>query len=130
VIPRGLPGLTAFLACVFAAAAVAQSYPTRPIRMLVPFAPGGTVDIVARVVGLKLAEDLGQPVVVENKSGAGGTIAAAMLAKSPADGYTLGQDHPGSRYPRRLGFSFCPTEVGEEAWLFHQGIVEKRRSIP
>jgi tripartite-type tricarboxylate transporter receptor subunit TctC len=63
--------------------------------MLVSFAPGGTVDIVARVVGLKLSEDLGQPIVVENKSGAGGTIATAMLAKSPADGYTLMMMHQG-----------------------------------
>jgi len=86
----------AFVVCLFAAAtALAQSYPTRPIRMLVPFAPGGSVDIVARVVGLKLSEDLGQPIVVENKSGAGGTIATAMLAKSPADGYTLMMMHQG-----------------------------------
>jgi len=86
----------AFVVCLFAAAtALAQSYPTRPIRMLVPFAPGGSVDIVARVVGLKLSEDLGQPIVVENKSGAGGTIATAMLAKSPADGYTLMVMHQG-----------------------------------
>jgi tripartite-type tricarboxylate transporter receptor subunit TctC len=57
--------------------------------MLVPFSAGGTVDIVARVVGAKLAAELGQPFVVENKAGAGGTIAAAVLAKSPGDGYTL-----------------------------------------
>src|SRR6266542_3026439 len=93
---RSFPRVTAFFACLFAAAAaLAQAYPTRPIRMLVPFAPGGSVDIVARVVGLKLSEDLGQPIVVENKSGAGGTIATAMLAKSPADGYTLMMMHQG-----------------------------------
>ena len=57
--------------------------------MLVPFSAGGTVDIVARLLGVKLSEQLGQPFVVENKGGAGGTIAAAMLAKSPGDGYTL-----------------------------------------
>jgi tripartite-type tricarboxylate transporter receptor subunit TctC len=57
--------------------------------MLVPFSAGGTVDIVARLLGAKLSADLGQPFVVENKGGAGGTIAAAMLAKSPGDGYTL-----------------------------------------
>jgi tripartite-type tricarboxylate transporter receptor subunit TctC len=72
-----------------AASALAQGYPARPIRMLVPFSAGGTVDIVARVVGAKLAAELGQPFVVENKAGAGGTIAAAVLAKSPGDGYTL-----------------------------------------
>ena len=80
----------AALVCMFAAAsALPQGYPARPIRMLVPFSAGGTVDIVARVVGAKLATDLGQPFVVENKAGAGGTIAAAVLAKSPGDGYTL-----------------------------------------
>jgi tripartite-type tricarboxylate transporter receptor subunit TctC len=63
--------------------------------MLVPFAAGGTVDIVARLLGVKLAEELGQPLVVENKGGAGGTIAAAMLAKSPGDGYTLMTMHQG-----------------------------------
>ena len=94
--PGSLPRLMAFFACLFATAtALAQSYPTRPIRMLVPFAPGGSVDIVARVVSSKLSQDLGQSIVVENKSGAGGTIAAAMLAKSPADGYTLMVMHQG-----------------------------------
>src|SRR5437879_5236617 len=80
----------AAFACMLAAAsAFAQGYPARPIRMLVPFSAGGNVDIVARVVGAKLAADLRQPFVVENKAGAGGTIGVAMLAKSPGDGYTL-----------------------------------------
>jgi tripartite-type tricarboxylate transporter receptor subunit TctC len=72
-----------------AGSAFAQAYPARPVRVLVPFSAGGTVDIVARIVGAKLASDLGQPFLVENKPGAGGTIAAAQLAKSPGDGYTL-----------------------------------------
>ena len=80
----------AAFACMLAAAsAFAQGYPARPIRMLVPFSAGGNVDIVARVVGAKLAADLRQPFVVENKAGAGGTIGVATLAKSPGDGYTL-----------------------------------------
>ena len=96
MIPRGPAGLVGLLVCLLVAGtAVAQSYPTHPIRMLVPFAPGGTTDIVARVLGLKLSENLGQPIVVENKSGAGGTIATAMLAKSPGDGYTLMVMHQG-----------------------------------
>jgi len=79
----------AFVCMLAAASAFAQGYPARPIRMLVPFSAGGNVDIVARVVGAKLAADLRQPFLVENKAGAGGTIGVATLAKSPGDGYTL-----------------------------------------
>ena len=70
--------------------------------MLVPFAAGGTADIVARLLGAKLAEEMGQPFVVENKGGAGGTIAAAMLAKSPGDGYTLMMMHQGLAFNASL----------------------------
>jgi tripartite-type tricarboxylate transporter receptor subunit TctC len=91
-----------FLALFATAHAFAQAYPTRPIRMLVPFAPGGTVDLVARFIGTKLGEELGQPFVVENRAGAGGTIAAAMLAKSPGDGYTLMTMHQGLAFNASL----------------------------
>src|SRR5258706_13188973 len=95
--------IAAALACLLAAApASAQSYPARPVRMLVPFAAGGSVDIVARLLGAKLSEELGQPFVVENKGGAGGTIAAAMLAKSPGDGYTLMTMHQGLAFNASL----------------------------
>src|SRR3954469_20959244 len=67
----------------------AQSWPAKPVRLLVPLAPGSTADIVSRVVGTELAKALGQPVVVENKPGAGGTIAMAEVARAPADGYTI-----------------------------------------
>lgn len=67
----------------------AQSYPNRPVKMLVPFPAGGTVDFFARVVAPKLGDALGQPVQVENRSGAGGNIAAEAVAKAPPDGYTV-----------------------------------------
>ncbi len=86
--------MRAVLAAVFgvavgATAAMAQSYPNRPIRMFVGFPPGGGADIVARVVGNALSIRLGQPIVIENKGGTGGNFAAAEVARSAPDGYTL-----------------------------------------
>ncbi|MDB5921247.1 MAG: transporter substrate-binding protein, partial [Betaproteobacteria bacterium] len=66
-----------------------QEYPTKPVRLISGFQPGGGSDIVARLVADKLGEAWGRPFVVDNRSGAGGTIALAMTAKAPADGYTL-----------------------------------------
>jgi tripartite-type tricarboxylate transporter receptor subunit TctC len=77
------------LLLLVAGTAFAQSYPSKPIRMVVAFPPGGPTDIVARLVGAKLSDALGQPVVVENVVGAGGNLAAQRVAKSPADGYAL-----------------------------------------
>ena len=69
--------------------AQAGDYPSKPIRLIVPFAPGGGTDIVARMIGLKLGQTWNQAVVVENRAGANGTLGAHIVAKSPADGYTL-----------------------------------------
>jgi len=78
-----------FVAALAAEPAAAQNYPSRPIRFIVPFPPGGGNDIVGRIVAQKLAEGLGQSVVVDNRGGAGGTIGTDLTAKSPPDGHTM-----------------------------------------
>lgn len=85
--------IVTFGAALFAAAALnaaAQAWPTKPVKIVVPYPPGGAVDVITRKVAQKLADQLGQPFVVENKPGATGTIGMALVAKSAPDGYTLG----------------------------------------
>ena len=74
---------------LMSASALADSYPSKPIKAIVPFAPGSATDQIGRAFAAKMAESLGQPVVIENRTGANGMIGADVVAKSPADGYTL-----------------------------------------
>jgi tripartite-type tricarboxylate transporter receptor subunit TctC len=84
-----LTALIAPLALAAIAAGAQQNFPTRPIRLIVPYPPGGNVDITARIIGPALGEIVGQSIVVDNRSGAGGNLGANLVAKAPPDGYTL-----------------------------------------
>jgi len=88
---RAVAAMLAAIAMVvpFAPEALAQAYPSKSLRFIVPFAPGGSTDIFARLIGERLSAALGQPVVIENRGGAGGNIGAEAVAKSTPDGYTL-----------------------------------------
>jgi tripartite-type tricarboxylate transporter receptor subunit TctC len=81
--------ILALLLVVFSAAAAAQPYPNKPLRLIIPFPPGGSNDVVGRAIGQQLAERLGQGVVIDNRGGAGGIIGTDQAAKAPPDGYTL-----------------------------------------
>jgi tripartite-type tricarboxylate transporter receptor subunit TctC len=87
----------AIVAACAAGGAAAQSFPSKPVRLIVPQTPGGASDDLARIVGARLSEKWGQPVVVENKPGAGGNVGTDMVAKSPADGYTLLMSYVGTQ---------------------------------
>ena len=90
LLARAAITLACGLAAVLSATqALAQDYPNKPLKLIVPAGAGTSTDIVARLMGEGLARELGQPVVVENKTGASGNIAHELVAKSPADGYTL-----------------------------------------
>ena len=105
------------LAAVLATAstqACSQDFPTKPIRILVPFAPGGFVDTAARIVGQKLGERWGQQVIVENRPGGNGFIAVSAAAKSPADGYTLLMAHTGEFVVNPAVFKDVPYELDRD----------------
>ena len=88
-LPRFLCGILVASATALSSGAMAQSYPTKPITVVVPFPPGGPNDIIARTIGAQLATQLKQPVIVENKAGATGNIGAQSVAKAAPDGHTL-----------------------------------------
>lgn len=87
--PRLLAALAAVGLCAASVPAAAQPYPNRPITLIVPFPPGGSTTIVARIVGEKMSQTLGQTIVIENRGGAGGTVGTRAAAKSAPDGYTI-----------------------------------------
>ena len=100
---------TTFLVCLpLVAAAQAGDFPNRPIRIVVPFPPGGATDAAARIVATKMSEHWGQPVVVDNRAGAGGNVGSDLVAKSPPDGYTLVMGVTGSHAINTTLYSKMP----------------------
>src|SRR5882672_5722126 len=83
----------AYLFALVCAVVGAQEYPNKPVRMVVGFPPGGGTDVVARILAPRMSELLGQPLVIDNRPGATGTVAAGQVAKSPPDGYTIMMGH-------------------------------------
>jgi len=97
-----------------AAAQSTQPWPSRPLRIVVPFAPGGTTDLIARMVAEGLSRELGQPVVVENKAGAGGNLGAAEVARAEPDGYTLMMGTPGPLAINRFVIANTPYQADKD----------------
>jgi tripartite-type tricarboxylate transporter receptor subunit TctC len=109
--------IRAFLATLLAAASLvahAQAWPAKQVRFVVPFAPGGTTDILARLLGQHLSESLGQPFVIDNRSGAGGNIGAAEVAKAPPDGYTIMMGTPGTQAINQFIYTKMPYDTQKD----------------
>jgi len=106
--------LFAMVAVLAAGLVSAQSYPNRQVRIVVPFPPGGTSDILARTIGARLAGPLGQPVVVENRPGAGGNNGAEMIAKAAPDGYTIGSGTVSSHAINATLYSKLPYDPAKD----------------
>src|SRR5438270_8080817 len=102
---------SAFLLALGCAIASAQDYPNKPVRMVVGFPPGGGTDVVARILQPRLSELLGQPIVIDNRPGATGTVAAGQVAKSAPDGYTIMMGHVSVNAIAPSLFSHLPYDV-------------------
>lgn len=102
-------------AVLFAGAAAAQTYPGKPITLIVPFAPGASADGIARIVGRELSQALGQPVVVDNKPGAGGALGLMTVAKAAADGYPQPLFRHGPRWRDDRIWRNCTRMVPDQA---------------
>src|SRR5690349_10450005 len=101
--------IACWMVCILLALpAAAQDYPARPVKLVIPFPPGGSNDVVGRVIATQLSERLGQSVVVDNRGGGGGTIGMNAAAKSPADGYTILMISVG--YPVSIALNAMPRE--------------------
>jgi tripartite-type tricarboxylate transporter receptor subunit TctC len=106
--------LLAVLAASLAVAAQAQTWPTKPIRLLVPFAPGGTSSIVARSIGAEMEKGLGQPIIIDNRPGGGGNVAMQEAARADPDGYTLIIGHIGSLAVNPFMFDKLPFDTNAD----------------
>ena len=106
--------LVAALAALLAQAVQAQSWPTKPIRLVVPFAPGGSSSIVARSVAAEMEKGLGQPIIIDNKPGGGGNVAMQDVARADPDGYTLIIGHIGTLAVNPFMFESLPFDTNRD----------------
>ena len=104
----------AVIVAVFPALAVAQDWPVKPVRFVVPFAPGGTTDILARIVGEQLSQSFRQPFAVENRAGAGGNIGASEVARAVPDGYTILMGTPGTQAINQFVYGRMPYDTEKD----------------
>ena len=124
------------IACAFAQTGVlAQTYPSKPVRVLIPWPPGGSNDIVGRIVAQKLSEAMGQQFVVENRGGASGVLGSELVAKSPADGYTImvhSTTHVGNAhlYGAKLGYDTLKDFAGVGLLTAQPGALTAHPSLP
>jgi tripartite-type tricarboxylate transporter receptor subunit TctC len=117
---RFVAGTLAAAALAFAGLAQAQTWPTKPVRIVVPFAPGGATDILARLLGEKMAPRLGQAVIVDNKAGAAGILGTDAVAKSPADGHTIVLGLSNSLLTNQFLYEKLPYDVQRDFVLVSQ----------